>query len=303
MIHLVVTLCIKLSSFFLLSIVTFSNESVVQHNLAPLSDENARARIADSIPDKYKVQRSPDLRCVKCGLEAAVRQVLNGDEAGAHVILITRGDNDTLNFADQNDILKLASEYQVRFSSLLVPRFGASALNFYDKLSQLTNGRSFVFPLQEPNILNENIGAGTYHQMIEAFYALRRLDTDFASNVPVTVHSNVVTREMPNLKSSGTFAIDSTLGQDTLFGIIVDDPDDHNIKAVTFTDNGGQKYGPYFSLSNEYIVINMKTINFPKNTPAPPFDDVSCTLLISGLDYHFLSIRLLTYYFIVHVHT
>ena len=111
--------------------------------------------------------------------------------------------------------------------------------------------------------------------MIEAFYALRRLDTDFASNVPVTVHSNVVTREAPNLKSSGTFSIDSTLGQGTLFGIIVDEPDDHNIKSVTFTDNGGQKYGPYSSLSNEYIVINMKTINFPKHSPAPPFDDVS----------------------------
>ena len=111
--------------------------------------------------------------------------------------------------------------------------------------------------------------------MIEAFYALRRLDSDFASNVPVTVHSNLVSREAPNLKSTGNFAIDSTLGQDTLFGIIVDDPDDHNIKSVSFTDNSGTKYGPYFSLSNEYIVINMKTINFPKDTPAPPFDDVS----------------------------
>ena len=96
-----------------MAIVTFSNDSVVQHNLAPLSDENARARIADSIPDKYKVQRSPDQRCVRCGIEAAVRQVLNGDEAGAHIIVVTRGDNDTLNFEDQNVIREFAKTYQV----------------------------------------------------------------------------------------------------------------------------------------------------------------------------------------------
>ena len=79
--------------------------------------------------------------------------------------------------------------FQVRFSSLLVPRFGASALSFYDTVSQLTNGRSFVFPLPAETGPNRNdiVGAGTYHQMIEAFYALRRLDTDSASNVPVTV--------------------------------------------------------------------------------------------------------------------
>ena len=96
-----------------MAIVTFSNDSVVQHNLAPLSDENARARIADSIPDKYKVQRSPDQRCVRCGIEAAVRKVLNGDEAGAHIIVVTRGDNDTLNFEDQNVIREFAKTYQV----------------------------------------------------------------------------------------------------------------------------------------------------------------------------------------------
>ena len=96
-----------------IAIVTFSNDSVVQHNLAKLSDEAARARIADSIPDKYKVQRSPDLRCVRCGLESAVRKVLDGEEAGAHVILVTRGDNDTMNLTDETTIKDLAKFYKV----------------------------------------------------------------------------------------------------------------------------------------------------------------------------------------------
>ena len=62
-----------------MAIVTFSNDSIIRHNLAPLSDEEARARIADSIPDKYKVQRSPDQRCVICGISTAIKRVLNGD--------------------------------------------------------------------------------------------------------------------------------------------------------------------------------------------------------------------------------
>ena len=116
--------------------------------------------------------------------------------------------------------------------------------------------------------------------MIEAFYGFRLLDytTDnLASSVPVTAHAQVVTREAANLKSSGTFSIDSTLGQSSMFGIIVDDPQNHNIKSITFTDNSNNVYGPYSSLSSEYNVINVKTINFPKtsDTLPPPFDDVS----------------------------
>ncbi len=252
-----------------LAIVTFSNDSIIQHNLAPLTDEAARARIADSIPDKYKVQRSPDQRCVRCGVEAVIQQVLAGDEAGAHIILVTRGDNG-LNISDEAAITAMASSFQIRFSSVLVPRGGKSPSHYYDSISAMTQGRSFVFQL--PTDQRNNVGAGVYYQMIEAFYALRRLDSP--DDVPVSVHSNVVTREAPNLKSSGAFSIDSTLGQATLFGIIVDEPDDHNIKSVKFIDNSGQMYGPYTSLSNEFIVINMKTINFPKDTPAPPFDDV-----------------------------
>ena len=121
--------------------------------------------------------------------------------------------------------------------------------------------------------------------MIEAFYGFRLLDyvdtsmDDLASSVPVTAHAQVVTREAASLKSSGTFSIDSTLGQSSMFGIIVDDPQNHNIKSITFTDNANNVYGPYSSLSSEYNVINVKTINFPKtsDTLPPPFDDVSST--------------------------
>jgi hypothetical protein len=72
-----------------LAIVTFSDNSQVQHGLSSLSDERSRARMADTIPDKYKVQRSPNQRCVVCGFQTAMQKVLSGDESGAHLILVT----------------------------------------------------------------------------------------------------------------------------------------------------------------------------------------------------------------------
>lgn len=269
-----------------LAIVTFSNDSSIQHNLAPLTDESARARIADSIPDKYKVQRSPDQRCVICGVQTAMRQVLDGDESGAHVILVTRGDNDTLSLTDENLILEFARYYQVKFSSILVPEAKRTALSFYDNLSRESGGRTFVFNTKTKK---QNIGAEIYHNILEAFYDLRGIDTDYQASIPVTVYSETVSREDPSLRSTGSFAIDSTLGHDTLFGIIVDDPDDHFIKSVSFTDNVGRVYGPYSSLSNDFNVINLKTINFPQDTTSPPFDDVSqfVFILFSSDDFAF----------------
>ena len=210
-----------------------------------------------------------------CGIKTAMMHLQNLQQAaGTHIILITRGTNDTLNLTDENQILEYAKLFQVKFSSILVPEYKSTALSFYDTLSSISGGSSFVY---QHNDKNKPVGAGIYHRMIEAFYGFRLLDADFASNVPVTAHAQVVTREAANLKSSGAFSIDSTLGQNSMFGIIVDDPVDHNIKSVTFTDNSGKVYGPYSSMSSEYNVINLKTINFPKTslTAPPPFDDVS----------------------------
>lgn len=257
------------------AVVTFSDEAKIQHSLAPLSSEEVRARIADSIPDKYKVASSPDERCVFCGIKVAIEQVLDGDEAGAHIILVTRGENDSLGLDHEGTILKYVRDFQVKFSNILVPEGQNTVLSFYDKFAAMSGGRSFVFQNTDAGH-----GAGLFRNIIEAFYGLQTLDADFASQIPVTVLAQVENRQAPDLKSVGTFAIDSTLGHGTVFGIIVNDPDDHNIKSVTFTDNHGEKYGPYSSLSSDFTFINMMTINFLKDSTAaaPPFDDVSVHL-------------------------
>lgn len=257
-----------------IAIVTFSNVSVVRHSLAELGDE--RNGIADSIPDKYKVQRSSKERCIYCGIKMAMDNVLlgNGDiAAGAHIVLVTRGTKDPLPLQEQTAILKYAQDNKVRFSSILLPENSPSN-SFYDKLSKISNGRSVIVPSR---INGNNIGADTFFNIIEAFQNLRRIDTRYPFEIPVTAYSKETTRE-EGLTTRGTFTIDSTLGRDTLFGIIVDDVEDHFIKSVTFNDSAGVVYGPYSTLTNDYNVINIKTINFPKNTrtKTPPFDDVSC---------------------------
>ena len=41
------------------------------------------------------------------------------------------------------------------------------------------------------------------------------------------------------LMNQGNFLIDTTLGRDTIFGVFVEDDENHHIKAVTFRDTEG----------------------------------------------------------------
>ncbi len=267
-----------------LAIVTFNNESKVQHNLAPLSDERSRARLADTIPDKYKVQRSPSQRCVICGVQTAMQKVLAGEEAGAHLILITRGDNNTLSITDEKMILEHIQQFQIKFSAILLPQGEQSALAFYDTVSLKSGGRTVV--LSTPPVGDGTpISTALYSRMMDAFHDIRRLDSAFPADIPITVHTQVTTRTDGALGTTGSFVIDKTLGRETQFSVVVEESDDYFIKSVTFSDSTGQSYGPYSSLTNDFNVINVKTINFPQDTQSPPFDDVS---LLSVLKPYFM---------------
>ena len=270
-----------------LSIITFNNESTIHHRLTELSDEKVRARLADTIPDKYKVQRSPNERCVLCGFDDAMKRVLlgNGDlAAGAHIILVTRGDTTTLTQREASEIQSYVKENKIKVSSILVPENRNKPLDFYDEIAQASGGKSYVF-----RATSSPIGTQTFHQITESFKDLRKLDTDFPSDVAVTVYSQATTRAV-SLTTKGSFSVDSTLGRETVFGILVDDVVNHYINSVTFTDSDGQKYGPYSSFTNDYNVINFKTINFPQDSTTPPFDDVSffCNFFFSGNGKTFL---------------
>ena len=43
--------------------------------------------------DCFQVKLSSEQRCVVCGVQVALHSVLGDEKAGAHVIIVTRGDN------------------------------------------------------------------------------------------------------------------------------------------------------------------------------------------------------------------
>ena len=80
-------------------------------------------------------------------------------------------------------------------------------------------------------------------------------------------------------ESNGAFIIDESLGRDTIFGIYVQDEEDHLIKSVTFEDSDGNKYGPFTKMSSALDPFNIKTINYVGEEP--PFGNVSFEIDLS----------------------
>ena len=78
-----------------LAIVTFSNNSKVEHSMVQVHSDQVRARLADTIPDKYHLSRS-DKRCVLCAMQKVIHEVVSDHKAGTHIVLLTQGGPDTL---------------------------------------------------------------------------------------------------------------------------------------------------------------------------------------------------------------
>ena len=96
-----------------LAIVTFSNDSKVAHGMSAIHSDEARARLADTVPDKYHLSNS-DVKCLLCGVRQAIQEVLRGNMAGAHLILMTRGSTDTLSLSDEQTIQDYVKYYHIK---------------------------------------------------------------------------------------------------------------------------------------------------------------------------------------------
>ena len=103
-----------------LAIVTFSNQSRVAHVMSAIHSDEARARLADTVPDKYHLSHT-DVKCLLCGVQQAIQEVLRGNMAGAHLVLLTRGSPDTLSISDEQTIEDYVKYYHLKVSSILIP--------------------------------------------------------------------------------------------------------------------------------------------------------------------------------------
>ena len=99
-----------------LGVVSFSNTSRLE---APLTSiRGSRGHLADIIPDKYRLARPEDSgRCVLCGVNMAMTEVLGEHKEGAHIIIVTRAGADTLSDMDMLAIREYVEYYQVSLHS------------------------------------------------------------------------------------------------------------------------------------------------------------------------------------------
>jgi hypothetical protein len=246
------------------AVVTFNTEAKVAHQLAALTSERARTRLADTIPDSANKLSRTDDRCVVCAVKVAMDQVLRNREAGAHLVLVTQGVAGSLTLEDQEVLTEYDKYYNVRLSSVLVPRPGRQVLPFYEDIATQSGGQRVTLDLAKS-------GIQVLAELVHAFVQVAAVDTP--SLLPITVHQAGV-GEMDTLSTNGEFLVDAGLGRDTVFGVFVEDQDNHRIKQIQFFDDRGSVHGPYTKMSSTFDEINLKTINFPIGEK-PPFDEVS----------------------------
>jgi hypothetical protein len=232
----------------------------VSHNLTPLTSERVRSRLADTIPDSPNRLSKRDDRCVICAVKVAMDQVLRNREAGGHLIIVTRGDKRTLSEDDKEILSEYDKYYNVRVSSVLLPMAGQAPLSYYNTIATNSGGRSRSLDLSASKM-------ETLSGLIDSLVEIIGVDTPDPSDLPVTVHHQAITRSQA-WSSEGQFLIDKMLGKNTIFGIFVEDDENHHIKSIKFTDEEGSVFGPYTKMSSM-----LDGINFPIGVK-PPFDEV-----------------------------
>ena len=259
-----------------LAIVTFSNVSKVEHAMVQVHSDQIRARLADTIPDKYHLSKSSK-KCVLCALQNVIDLVGLSSQAGTNIVLLTEDHSNTFSNANMDIIKDQIIQMNIKLNAIVMPK--KKSLNdnaqssMYDEWTGLTGGRAYV-------IHNHNSPLDFFVRLNEAFADVLKKDAIMPSEVPEIVHQETLSHR--SRLSTGNFAIDSTLGGDTLFGIYVEDEEDHLIKSITFKDSKGKTYGPFLRMSSDFDLVNFKTINFPAGQ-TPPFGDVSSHIFCNCL--------------------
>ena len=157
-------------------------------------------------------------------------------------------------------------------SSILLPAPNEAPLVYYNTIATQSGGRSRSLYLTENKM-------ETLSGMIDSLVEI--IGVDAPHDQPVTVHHQAITRSS-SWSSQGEFIMDTMLGRDTVFGIFVEDDENHQIKSVKFTDEEGSVFGPYTKMSSVLDGINLKTINFPLGSKSP-LDEVRSLLLSSNI--------------------
>ena len=259
----------QLSEETSVAIVTFNSEAQLESDLVNLSTGTERARLADTVPDSANKLGSTSHACVSCAVQLSVGRLLNGNMAGANIIIVTSGHySDTEIDPDLLDQLKI-SVVSVR------PDLETDSQTYRHMADRSGGLYTSVTTAGQLDL---------YTQIIENLGQVIARDSQHGHVYPVTLHQRHVTSG-DGVSTDGTFSIDGDLGRDTEFGIYVEDDEDHQIKSVTFRDSENNIYGPFSSMSSVYDSVNLKTINFNVGE-TPPFDRHHGTVWRYSIDWY-----------------
>ena len=247
-----------------IGIVSFSSEGEVRHGVSPLANEKVRSRLGDSIPDSvYRLSKTED-RCVLCAVKEAMEKLLRGREEGSHLIVLTQGDRNSLTRTEQEILTEYSNYHGVSVSSILLPSKQQPTLRYYNDLAMTSGGLS-----KDMNMLEAPMQI--LERLTRAILDIFALNSHNSKLLPVTIHRALI--DTSSWSSEGEFIIDKTVGRNTLFGVYVEDTENHQIKSIKLTDQEGSVFGPFTKMSSMLDGINLKTINFPIGQKQP-FDDV-----------------------------
>ena len=269
-----------------LAVLTFARAAVrLEHAMVAVTSDQVRTVLADTIPGRYHLEDTEDAAADSLAVSAdSVASVLDtaasltSDLAGLHVILVTTA---AASSPDQQRRVEdsLASS-SIKLSTIIVPsqttrpHQNYEATAFYDTISQRSGGRSF-------KLTETGYGIDLLVGLNQAFSQVLRAEAPRleAGEIAETVHmsehysnNNNNNNNSEDNESAGAFVIDESLGRDTIFGIYVQDEEDHLIKSVTFRDSDGNTYGPFTKMSSALDPFNIKTINYVGEEP--PFGNV-----------------------------
>ena len=249
-----------------LGIVTFANTSKIEHPMTRIRSNDVRSKLADTIPDKYHLSRSSKTgSCLLCAVRKVLHNVLNSDTmAGTHLVLLVSSLT-KVSPKDERILRNYVQDYNIKISVILLNPESNKDLESYDTMTEIMGGETYPV----------SMSAGPmefFVTLTEAFTDVIRSDSRYPTELPTTVHRQA--NEGSQSETSGSFLMDSSMGRDTVFGLFVEDEEEHGIKEISFTDSVGKRYGPFDRMSSSFDLVNFKTINFPSGRE-PPFNAVS----------------------------
>ena len=230
-----------------LSVVSFNNQTKVEHEMVELSGEEVRETVADTVPGKYQLAEHNET-CITCMLEHVVEEVLGNETEEVNIVIVVKIGQDIGNV---QDIARIVGKARVSFLSLASEMSRLEDVLLYDDVASKTGGDNFLVNW-------------SHHDMDLYYDVVRSLHTALGGDtVSRTIHTQHHLGD--ELHTRGTFYSDSDW---VMFRVFVPDTEDHMIKAVTFQNSEtGKTFGPYTKMSASYDLINFKTPNIVGQLP------------------------------------